>query len=347
MKPNIQSLIIVAIGLGAGVSADFWDDFSNNLATDLAPVISLFGEQVTKQYLSESTTYLDYIIFAMAPIGVITAIVSAVRVSGSPSLRAFVGRAKEGQGNIEAELLSSTSRDVCELYNNGGIARVIGRPKILEFVHDPDAPDEEFQRPHGTAGITTFEEYCETENGRQEWKLQKDEAGENTYLPPNLSHNVGIVRPDEWWFKVVATLGIVVQSGVLAFAACATYLLRWKKDDKQPSEYACPMAIAGTVLVCGGVCLCAVIVGESTWETTYNRNKNSHQRSSLCWLQPRQTLGDQTYEPFCYIHRKTLRQYTKSDRTDNDGNQESIVWVAVVTTVIGFIVQFVGFRGIH
>jgi hypothetical protein len=131
MKPNIQSLIIVIIGLGAGVSADFWDDFSNNLATDLAPVISLFGEQVTKQNLSESTTYLDYIIFAMAPIGVITAIVSAVRVSGSPSLRAFVGRAKEGQGNIEAELLSSTSRDVCELYNNGGIARVIGRPKIL------------------------------------------------------------------------------------------------------------------------------------------------------------------------------------------------------------------------
>ncbi|KIL94292.1 ankyrin repeat domain-containing protein 28 [Fusarium avenaceum] len=214
MYSTIQTLIIVTISLGVGVSADFWDDFSNNLATDLAPVISLFGEQVTKQYLSESTTLLDYIIFATAPIGVITAIVSAVRVSGSPSLRAFVGRAKEGQGNVEAELLSSTSRDVCELYNNGGIARVIGRPKILEFVHDPDAPYAAFQRPHGTAGITTFEEYCETENGRQEWI-------------------------------------------------------------------------------------------------------------------------------------RTLRQYTKSERTIIDGEHESLVWVAVATTVIGFIVQFVGFRGIH
>jgi hypothetical protein len=244
MKSKMKYFIIVAISLGVGVSADFWDDFSNNLATDLAPVISLFGEQVTKQYLSESTTYLDYIIFAMAPIGVITAIVSAIRVSGSPSLRAFVGRAKEGQGNIEAELLSSTSHDVCELFNNGSIARVIGRPKILELVYDPDAPYAAFQRPHGTAGISSFGEYWKTENGRREWTLQKEEAAEKTYLPPNLSHNVGIVRPDEWWFRVVAMLGIVIQRGVLAFAACATYLLRWEKDDKQPSKYACPMAIA-------------------------------------------------------------------------------------------------------
>ena len=31
------------------VFADTGDDFSNNLATDLAPILSLFGEQVTKQ----------------------------------------------------------------------------------------------------------------------------------------------------------------------------------------------------------------------------------------------------------------------------------------------------------
>ncbi|EPS39490.1 hypothetical protein H072_6724 [Dactylellina haptotyla CBS 200.50] len=33
-----------------------WDDFTNNLATDLAPLIALFGEQVMKQFLSESLT---------------------------------------------------------------------------------------------------------------------------------------------------------------------------------------------------------------------------------------------------------------------------------------------------
>ncbi|PNP75165.1 hypothetical protein FNYG_11491 [Fusarium nygamai] len=118
---------------------NWWDDFSNNLATDLAPLVALFGEQPTKQYLSECLTIEDVIIFAAAPMGVITALVSAIRVCGTPSLRAFVGRAQEGAGVAEAELCSSTSRDVCELYSNGGIARVFGRPKVLEVVHDPQA----------------------------------------------------------------------------------------------------------------------------------------------------------------------------------------------------------------
>ena len=44
---------------------------------------------------------------------------------------------QEGEGIAEAELCSSTSRDVCELYNNGSTARVFGRPKLLEVVFDP------------------------------------------------------------------------------------------------------------------------------------------------------------------------------------------------------------------
>ena len=73
--------------------ADGWDDFSSNLAADLAPILALFSEQMTKQYVSESITMVDYFIFAMAPIGILTAIISAIWVCGSPSLRAFIGRA--------------------------------------------------------------------------------------------------------------------------------------------------------------------------------------------------------------------------------------------------------------
>ncbi|KAJ5365393.1 Aminoglycoside phosphotransferase [Penicillium concentricum] len=137
------------------VHAGGWDDFSNNLATDLAPFLSLFGEQITKQYLSESINVVDYFIFAMAPMGILTGVVSAIRVCGTPSLRAFIGRAQEGAGNAEAELYTSTSRDICELYNSGGIARVFGRPKILEVVHDPD---HDFSGPENdTVGIYTFQ----------------------------------------------------------------------------------------------------------------------------------------------------------------------------------------------
>ncbi|KAK5989716.1 hypothetical protein PT974_07975 [Cladobotryum mycophilum] len=123
-------------------SSEFWDNFANNFASDLAPIISLFGEQVTKQFLTESTTSLDYVLFAMAPLGVLTAVVSVIRVRGSSTLKSIIGRAREPHALAEVELCSSTSQDVCELWSNGGICRVFGRPKILEFMFRKPNPDD-------------------------------------------------------------------------------------------------------------------------------------------------------------------------------------------------------------
>lgn len=78
---SARTLLTILIALPL-VRADGWDDFSNNLATDLAPFLSLFGEQITTQYLSESITAIDYFIFAMAPMDILTAVVSAIRVCG-------------------------------------------------------------------------------------------------------------------------------------------------------------------------------------------------------------------------------------------------------------------------
>jgi hypothetical protein len=125
----------------AQTAPDEWNDFSNNFATDLAPIIVLFGEQASKQFLSESMSIWDNIIFGIAPIGIITAIVSVIRLYGNVSLKALVGRAQEAHGVAEAELCSSTSDDVCGLWSNGGICRVFGRPKILEFFLVPDEVD--------------------------------------------------------------------------------------------------------------------------------------------------------------------------------------------------------------
>ncbi|KAF2177787.1 hypothetical protein K469DRAFT_541826, partial [Zopfia rhizophila CBS 207.26] len=58
-------------------------------------LLALFGEQFARQFISESLTWLDHIIFAMAPLGILTAIVGAIRVSGPSSARAFIGRARE------------------------------------------------------------------------------------------------------------------------------------------------------------------------------------------------------------------------------------------------------------
>jgi hypothetical protein len=190
----------------------WWDDFSNNLATDLSPFVTLFGEAPTKQYLSECLSLVDAIIFGIAPLGVITAIVSAIRVTGPPSLRAFIGRAQEGSGTAEAELCSSTSREVCELYTNGGdVARVLGHPKLLEIVHKQHAPRREFipsEFGPATAGIYLFEEFIDRskewiDKGRRETEVEPDgEAQEQPnkrkmYFAPNPNLTLNI---ESGWF---------------------------------------------------------------------------------------------------------------------------------------------------
>lgn len=68
------------------------DEFSNNLFSDLAPLLTLFGEQVTKQFLGLSMGWADSFLLAMAPIGIMTVVVSAIRVGGDKLLKAVVGR---------------------------------------------------------------------------------------------------------------------------------------------------------------------------------------------------------------------------------------------------------------
>lgn len=119
-------------------AGDNGDDFSNNLFSDLAPLLTLFGEEVTKQFLSQSMGWADNIIIAMAPLGILTIIVSAIRVGGHQWLKNIIGRAREGDGTAEAELMSSTSSDVCELWGRSGIARVLGSPDLVELVYRVD-----------------------------------------------------------------------------------------------------------------------------------------------------------------------------------------------------------------
>lgn len=54
------------------------DEFSNNLFSDLAPLLILFGEQVTKPILSMSMGWADDILLAMGPLEIMTIVVSAI-----------------------------------------------------------------------------------------------------------------------------------------------------------------------------------------------------------------------------------------------------------------------------
>lgn len=79
------------------------------------------------QFMSQATGWADSIILAMAPLGIITIIVAAIRVGGPFWLGSVIGRAQENRAVPEAELMSSTSYEVCELWNSQEIVRVMVR----------------------------------------------------------------------------------------------------------------------------------------------------------------------------------------------------------------------------
>ncbi|KAM0319946.1 hypothetical protein ACHAPQ_010131 [Fusarium lateritium] len=116
-------------------------EFAFNLLSDIAPILALFGDQFAKQFTSESHTWLDHLIFAMVPLGIITAITGAIRAQGMPMAKAFLGRVRENRAQVEIELMSSTSGEVCEIFNGSSIVRAMGRSKIAQFLIFPKQYD--------------------------------------------------------------------------------------------------------------------------------------------------------------------------------------------------------------
>ncbi|KAK4122032.1 hypothetical protein N657DRAFT_682498 [Parathielavia appendiculata] len=140
-------MLLVGVCLVTSVAADAGDDFSNNLFSDLAPLLALFGERVTTQFMSQSTGWADNVILAMAPLGVLTAIVGAIRVGGPSWLKAIIGRARESRAIAESELMSSTSKEFGVLAYSGIAAKYL----TFDLVKD-GSPVADYAFPCTAAG---------------------------------------------------------------------------------------------------------------------------------------------------------------------------------------------------
>lgn len=105
-------------------------------------ILALFGEQFATQFASESLTWIDHLVFAMVPLGILAMITGAIRVSGPRIARSFIGRARENRALAEIELMSSTSGEVCELFNGKAIVRATGKPMIAQFLVFPGRYEE-------------------------------------------------------------------------------------------------------------------------------------------------------------------------------------------------------------
>lgn len=175
-------------------------------------MITLFGERLSKQFLSESITLVDNLIFALSPLGVLTTVVSVIRVCGGSSLRAFIGRAQEGPAEAESELLSCVSESTAELFNDRGISRVFGRPKVLEVVvwANEDVKTGERSVELGTLlDAVTKDAWSVKGSGHspEDWCRMAE------LNIPNLSLNKGIKRRRMISFYCAAIFGSALQIG--------------------------------------------------------------------------------------------------------------------------------------
>ncbi|KAF6841878.1 ankyrin repeat protein, partial [Colletotrichum musicola] len=179
--------------------------------------------------------------------------------------------------------------------------------------------------------------------------------------------------------RLVAVLATILQIGVLVYSGFATNhpALSFKKDDNAIAGYAYPCTAAGTIILVLGMMLCAHVVESSTTETTYKAAAGK--RTRMVWLQQTKTVSDQVFKS-CAIYAQddqdVVRMSRRSPRTKQEKNSRSnaedqdhssqdaatnsstnikaspltLEIKTVLGTVIaltGFVLQFIGLRGMH
>ncbi|KAM0376593.1 hypothetical protein ACHAO7_011449 [Fusarium culmorum] len=290
-------ILISTLAMGSR-AADDGDDFSNNLFSDLAPLLALFGERVTMQFMSQSMGWADNIILAMAPIGIITAIVASIRVGGPSWLKAVIGRARENLAVSEVELMSSTSDEYTNVRQSDGptvpeievleLEDAITKGYMKDLDGDEQADDASIsegdeEQAHSTPNSYSVADFRETPTRGEKLKklrIIRDTSEDS----PNIILNCHppASRGELWLF---AAFGTLLQLGVLAYSGFATYhpALKFQKDDKPIESYAYPCTAVGTLILVFGMLLCGHVVESSTDEKRYKAAKGWNAR--IVWLQ--------------------------------------------------------------
>ena len=74
----------------------------------------------------------------MAPVGILTVIIEAIQVVGSSWLQTIFGKAREPATLSEIELLSTTSEDICEVWDKRGVIRKVngGDAPVKQIIYE-------------------------------------------------------------------------------------------------------------------------------------------------------------------------------------------------------------------
>ena len=313
--------------------------------------------------MSQSMSNVENWIFAFAPLGIITAMVAATRVGGPRRLRAIIGRARESRAVVEVELMSSTSADVCELWNGDAVVRVLGSSPVIELYYlEPGCVRKTSTnvQPQGKRdyGIWNLEEAVSAGLLEGSGPFRRHLGLEGG---PNMGLNLSDRRVSSTEYYLVATIGFVLQAGVIVFAGVEVYLPIWKKrfekGGKEYPKYALPLMAVGTVTLVFGMFFCCLIVERSTTEDTWAVRKpnkvikeESKDKVRVAWLQKGGEVNDQHFKSYI-LHRNEKSSdkqlHVRSSRREVPPKDRRIQTTgAVIASLVGFVAQFLGLRAL-
>jgi ankyrin repeat protein len=319
-------------------------DFANNAISDLGPLITLVGDNFTTQFLSLSFTARDCILFAMAPIGVLTAISAAIRVGNLSLLKAIIGRARESQETVEVQLLPSTSQDVCEVWNGRELVRVSGNGNVLEIVYFKPLTDigEGLKKR-----ICSYKEPGVMELRSPKYQIRKKPLGDCESVhsdhdsisekTPNSAPNISLnfQDPEEYSpamphakpsnvLSLATALGVVLQMGVLIVFSVVTFLPKFNGGGL--SKVGFSLTFSGTLFLVIGMFICALVVKLSTKKEKWV--SQGHAKFQLLWVQNRGSFADEydSYVIFANGPRNViLTSHRKIEKTHGSKVADNVV----------------------
>ncbi|KAL9108450.1 MAG: hypothetical protein Q9227_006784 [Pyrenula ochraceoflavens] len=316
-------------------------DFFNNLFTDITPLLSLFGEQVTKQFLSTSMGWADSLLLSVLPLGIITILVSAIRVGGSSQLKAFIGRSREPRAEVEADVLSSTSEDVCELWDGDRVVRVQGESETTEHlvVYRPREVKIDFVRlhHHGTL-IKCMKIDRQIRSGlfnpflRPHWRWRSAAKTESSSHAMTSNVDVRSNTGDE----SLTQLEMAMDS----------YVLKWSGINRKSPSYSFPCFAVGTLMLATGLFICVQIVDAATEE--HNLVPVPEHTGLVIQplrIQPACRIGDKRFPAYA-IFNDPGDSVIRVSRVRADQNFERTTMLCSGIVVLGYAVQFIGLRAL-
>ncbi|RAL09283.1 uncharacterized protein BO97DRAFT_427553 [Aspergillus homomorphus CBS 101889] len=327
------------------------DPMTRDFISGVTILLALFGKDATNVFLSQSVSVLDWVLFAIAPMGVPFAVLAVIRTSQMHFLKSLAGLAEDKPAHVERDLMSSTSSEVSEIWDGKKVVRVIAPSRVSELfftgfdasqlsygfftAHDAKFGARILERKHQWSTDWDWEFQLWEQNLDQQQRLA---AAERCY-PPNLMLNLGPYRrlPWLWAFTI---LGLVLQAAVIVMIALATFYPPMRECFQTP-PWSLYVFTIGTAILVFGLVVCASAIDKASRDVLW---KPTRPNMLVIWLQE----GTEEDPTESYVITKRIcTEVVSSHRPRGMTPHVPFSPLIILSIAVGYLLQAISLPKLH